>query len=416
MLVLAMLLAGCVGRSTSADDGLGTGDTVAMKYASLLKMVRYDSCTVVTIDNPWKEGAVLHRYVLVERGAPLPHSLPSGTVVRTPVEKAVVFTSAHCQLIEWLGATEQLAGVADLKYILVNYVKEGVRQGRIADCGDGMAPLIEKIIQIKPDALWISPFENSGGYGRLENINIPIVECADYMECSAMARAEWMRFYGLLLGKSREADSLFAVLDSSYLALKRLAASGTAQTSGTERTSGTAQASGAEWTSGTAQTSGAERTSGAAQASGAERTSGEGRRSMITEKLTGGTWYVPGGASSVGQLIADANGDYAWSDDKHGGSLAMTFETVLAKAGGSDVWIFNYFGSGELTYERLASEYQGYRQMKAFKERNVWYVDTQRVPYFEEVSFRPDYLLRDYIILLHPELGIGATRYYRRVK
>ena len=138
-------------------------------------------------------------------------------------------------------------------------------------------------------------------------------------------------------------------------------------------------------------------------------------RSIITEKLTGSTWYVAGGKSTVGQLIADANGSYAWADDQHGGSLSMTFETVLDKAGDSDVWIFNYYGSGALTYKRLAQEYPGYTQMKAFKEHNTWYVDTQRVKYFEEIPFRPDFLLRDYICLLHPEMGLGQPKYYAPV-
>ena len=82
-------------------------------------------------------------------------------------------------------------------------------------------------------------------------------------------------------------------------------------------------------------------------------------RSILTEKLTGSTWYVPGGKSSIGGIISDANGTYPWKDDKHGGSLAMTFESVLDKAGKSDVWIFNYFGSGHLTYDQLSSEFQG---------------------------------------------------------
>ena len=139
------------------------------------------------------------------------------------------------------------------------------------------------------------------------------------------------------------------------------------------------------------------------------------RRSIITEKMTGSTWYVPGGKSTVGGIISDANGTYPWKDDNHGGSLAMTFESVLDKAGNSDVWIFNYFGSGHLTYDKLSSEFQGYREMKAFKTKETWYVDTQRTPYFEEVSFRPDYLLRDYIILLHPTSGLGMPRYYTPV-
>lgn len=343
------------------------GDTLKLKYSTLLHIVRYKDHTTVSVDDPWHEGRTLHKYILVPRDKPLPSQLPEGSIIRIPTRRDVVFNTAHCQLMDWLGASSQICGVADLKYILVPSVLKGVEGGTITDCGEGMSPSIEKIIDLKPDMIMLSPFENSGGYGRLDGIGIPLMECADYMEHSALARAEWMRFYGILFGKEAEADSLFAVVDSSYHSLSKQAL----------------------------------------------RT--PSKRSIITEKLTGSTWYVPGGSSTIGGMISDANGQYAWSSDRHSGSLAMTFETVLDKAGNSDVWIFNHFGSGALTYSQLGNEYAGYRELKAFKTQNAWYVDTQRVPYFEEVSFRPDYLLRDYIILLHPELNLGTPNYYRPV-
>lgn len=37
-------------------------------------------------------------------------------------------------------------------------------------------------------------------------------------------------------------------------------------------------------------------------------------------------------------------------------------------------------------------------------------------PYFEEVSWRPDYLLREMIQLLHPKFSLGGLRYYQRLK
>ena len=158
------------------------GDTLRLKYATLLHIVDYGNFKTVEIDNPWKKGAILHRYVLADRDKPLPSSLPEGSLIRIPADRTVVFTAAHCQLMGWLGAQQQLSGVADLKYIKVDYVKEGVNHGQIADCGDGMNPVVEKIIDMKPDLLMVSPFENSGGYGRLDDIGIPLVECADYME------------------------------------------------------------------------------------------------------------------------------------------------------------------------------------------------------------------------------------------
>ena len=125
----------------------------------------------------------------------------------------MIFTTVHCAMLQSLGREDCIAGVADLKYIKIPWVHQQVKEGRIVDVGEGMSPVIEKIIDNRPDAILLSPFENSGGYGKLEDIDIPIVECAEYMEESPLARAEWLRFYGLLFGCEHEADSLFAVVE-----------------------------------------------------------------------------------------------------------------------------------------------------------------------------------------------------------
>jgi iron complex transport system substrate-binding protein len=153
----------------------------------------------------------------------MPVHLPKGTVIRTPLERAVVFTTVHSSLLMNLGCQDKIAGVADLKYIKIPWIHEQVEQGHIVDCGDGMSPVIERIIDLHPDAILLSPFENSGGYGKLEDIDIPLVECAEYMEVSPLARAEWIRFYGLLFGCQTKADSLFAIIDKNYHDLKQQA-------------------------------------------------------------------------------------------------------------------------------------------------------------------------------------------------
>jgi iron complex transport system substrate-binding protein len=353
-----------------------------MKYAEHITIVRCEGYTKVVMQNPWKAGEVLHTYELVPRGGErAARERESGTtVVSVPLRRSVVFNTAHAWLIGTLGAAEQVAGVADLRFMQLPWVHQLVRAGRIADCGDSMSPDMEKIIDLDADAILLSPFENSGGYGRIEKLGVPLIACADYMETSALGRAEWMKFYGLLYGKEQEADSLFHVVDSAYQKLKaslHLPHEG-------ERHE--------------------------------VRPALKGVPKMITEKLTGSTWYVPGGKSSVGRLIADAGGRYAWADDGHSGSLALSFEAVLDKSGDADVWIFNDFGERPMTYGRLAAEYRGYGQLKAFRNHNVWYVNSLRVPYFEEVSFRPDWLLRDYICMLHPQLGLGEPRYYVKMK
>ena len=256
-LIITLTLLSCGGRSAHLQE---SGDSIPFKYATLPSIVKYDGYTVVTLANPWKEGKALHTYVLVPSNAPLPVHLPKGTVIRTPLKRAVVFTTVHCALLMELGCRDKIAGVADLKYIKIPWIQRQAAKGRIADCGDGMSPMIEKIIDLRPDAILLSPFENSGGYGKLEEIDIPLVECAEYMEVSPLARAEWMRFYGLLFGCQKKADKLFEKVDKNYCDLQQKA-----------------------------------------------QEAGEGR-SVLIDKQVGSVWYVPGGQSTIGQMVKGANG------------------------------------------------------------------------------------------------------------
>ncbi|MBQ9356484.1 MAG: ABC transporter substrate-binding protein [Prevotella sp.] len=373
-IVACVLLIACGGQHSPqswAERLLDTPlpDSIAFRYARLIHVEQADGYRVVYIDNPWKPGKPLHTYVLVPHDAALPHSLPGGTVVRTPLRRSVVFTSVHCALIGLLRAEERVAGVADLKYIKVPYVQEGVANGSIADCGEGMSPLVERIIDAGADGLLLSPFENSGGYGRLEDIGIPIVECAEYMEQSPLARAEWMRFYGMLYGEEALADSMFLEVEANYLRLKHQAAMSSQHPE------------------------------------------------VLVDKMAGGVWYVPGGRSTIGQMLSDAGGVYPWVHDGQSGSLQLSFETVLERAGQSDVWLLRYDSDKPLTMGRLLSENEGYAMMKPVKTQSVFACNVSTSMFYEETPFRPDLLLEDFIHILHPDtLNSRSLRYYHKVR
>jgi iron complex transport system substrate-binding protein len=80
-----------------------TGDTVRMKYAENITIVKYSDQTVVELKDPWNKGKVLHRYVFPKDKLPLTHN--------------VVFNTAHASLIGMLHADDKIVGVADLKYM-----------------------------------------------------------------------------------------------------------------------------------------------------------------------------------------------------------------------------------------------------------------------------------------------------------
>lgn len=388
---MAITLTACQGGKTAAGMEEG-GDTLQMKYAQLLTIVSHDegSYTEVKVHNPWKEGTELHRYILVPKGkegdatmaklAGQAHGEGKAAAtlgvktdtVRTPLESNLVFTAPHCQLLTELGCQNAITGVCDKDYINIPDIKSRAQADAkvahpIMDCGSSMQPDIERIIALHPEALLISPFENSGGYGKLDKLRIPIIETADYMETSPLGRAEWIKLYGLLLSSSK-ADSLFSAIEKEYLQLK---------------------------------------------AEAAKLPLG---LSILTERKTGNVWYVPGGKSTMGILLRDAHAKYIFADDQHSGSLSMSPEQIIAKGNQIDVWAFKYFGGNALTKQDLLAEYQGYQALKAFQSGNIYETDTSCEPYFELTSFHPEILLREFIILSHPEAGdkFGKLRFYKK--
>ena len=129
-----------------------------------------------------KKGEVLHRYVIVPKTGKVPRNISGATVVRTPLQRSVVFTSVHCGLLDALGKLDAVKGICDFRYVMSGKVKEYVENGGARDVGSSVQPDIEKIIAENPDGVLVSPFSGGGGYDKLKIAGLPLIECADYME------------------------------------------------------------------------------------------------------------------------------------------------------------------------------------------------------------------------------------------
>lgn len=323
-----LLIAACT-TVVPADDG-------TMCYARWLTMT--DS--TATVLNPWREGEVLHQYTLHD------------------CRHAVSATSLHAYLAQRLGAMDRLAGVMDADYVVAPELRAALTPD--ADMGSSQSPNLERIKAAGCDLIFASPFENAG-YGPLETLGIPIVECADYMETTPLGRAEWMRFYGRLLGCSERADSLFAAEEAAYQALCTRGQSAATPT-------------------------------------------------VLLGKRSGQAWYVPGGESYLGRLLDDADTHYVFTDEASTGSIPLDFETVYARAKDADLWLITYAAPpaddgtfAPLTYDDLAAEDERYAHFRAFRERHIWACNTLEVPYYDVLPWSPAALLRDIILIAHPE-------------
>lgn len=105
--LMVVWLSSCGNRTGFSQED---GDTLHLKYSTLLSIVRHDGYTEVDIRNPWKEGMLLHSYILVPKDGEIPEQVPHGSVIRTPVERAAVFTTVHCSLLNTLGHGGNIVG------------------------------------------------------------------------------------------------------------------------------------------------------------------------------------------------------------------------------------------------------------------------------------------------------------------
>lgn len=345
------------------------------KYSRLLQYTKWSKLNQVSVINPWDTTKVLQKYLFVpkvlrdkkkDEVARWKRQF-QGKVIYTPVQRAVIYSSVHCSLVVDLGCAKNIVGVTDSEYIYTPAIRQGLDDGHVADLGSGLQPNVEKLITLKPEVLLISPFEYSGGHGKIDKIGVPVIECADYMEVSPLGRAEWMKFYGLMFGKSDVAHSLFANSERAYLDITK-------------------------------------------RASKAKK-----RPTVLAELKSSSAWYLPGGRSYMAGYFKDAGADYLWADDQRSGSVPVSFETVFNKAKDADFWLFKYNKKKDLTLEQLKAEYAPYAGFKPYHTKKVFGCNTRYKRYYEDVPFHPERLLANLAYIFHPELFAASEYNYFNV-
>jgi iron complex transport system substrate-binding protein len=178
------------------------------------------------------------------------------------------------------------------------------------------------------------------------------------MEQHPLGKAEWIKFYGLLLDKSEQANTIFSTIETAYLEAQKLASS--ALTTPT----------------------------------------------VLSGALYRDIWYMPGGQSWGATFLKDAHAQYIWGATPETGSLSLSLEAVLDKAHNADFWIAP---SEYTSYQGMQQATSHYQQFKPFRERKIFSYAQTKGPsggmlYFELGPARPDLVLKDLIYYLHPGL------------
>lgn len=207
----ALLLAGCSTAETAPanTEKLVFDHAYSLDYARQFTADCYEGgYTMLTIP---EDGA---KFLVVPEDAAEVDELPEGvTVLRQPVENIYLVSTSVMDLFIALDGLDSisLSGTrADGWYL--DEAKAAMEAGSIAYAGKYSAPDYEKILAancslaIENTMIYHTPEVKE----QLERFDIPVIVERSSYEGSPLARMEWLKFWGILLGKEELAEQVFA--------------------------------------------------------------------------------------------------------------------------------------------------------------------------------------------------------------
>ena len=337
-------------------------ERTSLSYAEGFTVKNHQDFKVLEIKNPWPKSDRTYRYAMVSKEMAPKITLNANdfdAVLITPIQKIVVTSTTHIPALELLNVENTLIGFPDTGYISSEKTRALIDKGSVRELGQNENINTEVLLELRPEL--VIGFGIDGNNKTFENIRkagIPVIFNGDWVEKSPLAKAEWIKFFGVLFDKEKEADSIFNTIETDFLEAKKIAENAVRSPT------------------------------------------------ILSGAMHKDIWYLPSGSSSEAILLKDANANYLWKETTDKGSLSLNFEVVFDKAKDADIWISpSYYAS----LEAIEKANPHYTKFKAFQNKNVYsFVNstgkTGGVTYFEMGMARPDLVLKDLIKIVHPEL------------
>ena len=342
----ALVLAGCTAAPTApADtDELVFDHTYPLDYATQFTADCYaDGSTLLTIPDAQA------KFLIRPEGAATLRTVPAGvTVLQQPVQNIYLVSTSAMDLFLHLDALDSIAlsGTRAEGWYL-DEAKQAMQAGRIAYAGKYSAPDYEQILAancglaIENTMIYHTPEVKE----QLERFGIPVLVERSSYESGPLARLEWLKFWGILLGKEELAEQEFA------RQVERLAPL-------------------------------------AGQAS-------TGKRCAFFSITANNLANVRKGGDYVAQMIEMAGGDYVFADLTDNGNnlstMNLPLEDFYAGAKDADVLLYNSTIEGVVhTTEELVAKCPLLAEFKAVQNGSVW-CTTQS--FFQQSTALVDFVL-----------------------
>ena len=347
--------------------------TNSNRYAKGFQIEQKEEYKKLTIFNPWEKAHnITIEYFLVNKENEVPETLSGKKIIRTPVKRVICLSTTHLAYLDALNETAAVVGISGSQYVSGKKIRQKIEAGEVVDAGYGQNLNYELIVSRQPELVMVYGIgsEVTSYVHKLEELGIPVLMVAEYLEESPLGKAEWIKFVGTLFEKEKIANAFFSEVEQEYLALEKLA---------------------------------------------------EGKNNK-PKVLVGSpykdSWWVPGANSYMANLIKDAGGDYLGKENPSHESYVISFEHALAWANQADVWINMGNLSSKEEIESADSRFKSFRVLQEGKIYNNIKLLSEHGgnDFWESGTVYPNLVLRDLILIFHPELIDAEMVYYREIK
>ncbi len=359
-LVLTALLLTC---ATALADMPAVESSMPLQYAQNFSLDYLEGgYTLITIS----DGS---RFLTVPEGMEAPENLDEDvTALRLPLSNLLMASTSTISLIDAIGrldAVGQTTTDADSWYI--DSVKEALNSGQMRYIGSYKEPDFEVLAAEQPPLAVFSTMLLSAPdvAEKLAELGIPVLLDQSTYEEHPLARVEWVKLYGELLGRQAEAQAVF---DAQAALVEGL------QTEASKKTV------------------------------------------AMFYIISNGGLYARNGGDYMAKMLALAGGSYvpANLNPEKSGTQKLEMEEFYAQAGEADYIIYIWSTGGKpATMADLLERNAMLSEFKAVKEGNVWCT----TPDYFQISDRLGEMIADMNrMLTNDDPDVNAFTYLFRLQ
>ena len=262
--------------------------------------------------------------------------------VEPPMRSIVCMSSSYIGFLDALGCDSVATAVSGLAYVSDPEVR-----AQAVDVGYDAALDYETILKVKPDLLltYAVSAAEPPYLAKLRELGIRTAVIHEHLESHPLARAEYIKLFGLLTGRSTLADSLFSDIRDRYLSLV---------------------------------------------------VDTENPKKVLVNIPYADQWYIPGGDNYMTRLISDAGGEVLGAVPGRFESSVISVEKAYEYAQEADFWLNPGWCT---TKEQLRSVHPLFADFPVI-DKPVWNNTKQSTPgggnaFWETGPARPDLILQD---------------------